>query len=181
MTRFAWVIATCFAALGIAIPAFVDLPNKLIWNASASVPIGIYFVQLPDGIEISDLAVVAPPEPVAHFLEDGGYIPRGVPLMKRVLAFSGQRVCRKNLLITVNGIAMGTARKNDSSGRDLPVWQGCRIIARDEVFLMNWQSADSLDGRYFGPLPASSIVGRAMPLWTDEDGDGHFKWQIIPR
>lgn len=144
-------------------------------------PIGIYFVQLPDGIEIADLAVVAPPEPVARFLEDGGYIPRGVPLMKRVLALAGQRVCRKNFLITVDGIAMGMARKHDRSGRDLPVWQGCRIIARHEVFLMNWQSADSLDGHYFGPLPASSIAGRATPLSTDEDGDGHFEWQIITR
>ena len=138
-------------------------------------------MQLPDGIEIADLAVVAPPEPVARFLEDGGYIPRGVPLMKRVLALAGQRVCRKNFLITVDGIAMGMARKHDRSGRDLPVWQGCRTIARHEVFLMNWQSADSLDGRYFGPLPVSSVVGQAMPLWTDEDGDGHFEWQIIPR
>ncbi len=31
---------------------------------------------------------------------------------------------------------------------------------------MNWQSDDSLDGRYFGPLPATSILGRAIPLWT---------------
>ncbi len=181
MTRFAWVIASCFATLGATIPAFVDLPKKLIWNASASVPIGLYAVLPPDGIKIADLAVVAPPEPVARFLEDGGYIPRGVPLMKRVLALPGQKVCRKNLIVTVDGITMGTARKHDSRGRDLPVWQGCRTIARDAVFLMNWQSADSLDGRYFGPLPASSIVGRAMPLWTDEDGDGHFEWQIITR
>jgi len=34
---------------------------------------------------------------------------------------------------------------------------------------MNWQSADSLDGRYFGLLPASAIIGKAVPLWTDEE------------
>jgi len=34
---------------------------------------------------------------------------------------------------------------------------------------MNWQSENSLDGRYFGPLPASTIVGHADPLWTEED------------
>ncbi|MBV8103395.1 MAG: S26 family signal peptidase [Hyphomicrobiales bacterium] len=39
------------------------------------------------------------------------------------------------------------------------------VIAADEVFLMN-AAADSLDGRYFGPLPAASIIGRAAPLWT---------------
>ena len=33
---------------------------------------------------------------------------------------------------------------------------------------MNPRSADSLDGRYFGPLPAASIVGRAIPLWVNQ-------------
>ena len=33
---------------------------------------------------------------------------------------------------------------------------------------MNPQSADSLDGGYFGPLPAASIVGRAIPVWTEQ-------------
>ena len=176
MTRFAWVMATYFATMGVTVSAFVDLPKKLIWNVTASAPIGLYAVQPPDGIEITDLAVVAPPEPVADILEAGGYVPRGVPLMKRVLALPGQKVCRENLLVTVNGIAMGTARERDSHGRNLPVWQGCRTIAEGEVFLMNWQSADSLDGRYFGPLPARSIVGRATPLWTDEEGNGRFEW-----
>jgi len=27
----------------------------------------------------------------------------------------------------------------------------------------------SLDGRYFGPLPLTAIVGRAEPIWTRED------------
>ena len=35
---------------------------------------------------------------------------------------------------------------------------------------------DSLDGRYFGPLPASTVIGRATPLFTDEDGDGRLNW-----
>ncbi len=43
------------------------------------------------------------------------------------------------------------------------------MIADGEVFFMNWQSDDSLDGRYFGPLPAASILGRAVPLWTFEE------------
>ena len=64
---------------------------------------------------------------------------------------------------------MGRALDRDRSGRSLPIWRGCRIVADDEVFLMNWQSENSFDGRYFGPLPASTIVGRAIPLWTKED------------
>jgi type IV secretory pathway protease TraF len=32
---------------------------------------------------------------------------------------------------------------------------------------MNRQSAASFDGRYFGPLPITTIVGRADPLWIE--------------
>jgi type IV secretory pathway protease TraF len=41
---------------------------------------------------------------------------------------------------------------------------------------VNPTAPDSLDGRYFGSLPATSIVARAVPLWTDEAGDGRFVW-----
>jgi type IV secretory pathway protease TraF len=34
---------------------------------------------------------------------------------------------------------------------------------------MNSQSADSLDGRYFGVLSTTAIIGQAEPLWTDEE------------
>jgi len=36
--------------------------------------------------------------------------------------------------------------------RPWPSWQGCRVIAVGEIFLMNGQVRDSLDGRYFGPV-----------------------------
>ncbi|WP_407808323.1 S26 family signal peptidase, partial [Staphylococcus aureus] len=84
---------------------------------------------------------------------DGGYLPRGVPLLKRVAGLPGQRVCRSGRTITVDGRAIGDALDRDRRGRELPTWQGCRVIADDELFLMNWQVRDSLDGRYFGPLP----------------------------
>jgi type IV secretory pathway protease TraF len=51
----------------------------------------------------------------------------------------------------------------------LPVWQGCRVVGADELFLMNWQSGDSLDGRYFGLVPRSSVIGKALPVWTREE------------
>jgi type IV secretory pathway protease TraF len=46
---------------------------------------------------------------------------------------------------------------------------------------MNWSVEDSLDGRYFGPLPTGTIIGRAMPVWTDEDGSGRFEWRAPTR
>ena len=69
----------------------------------------------------------------------------------------------------------------DRDGRVLPAWHGCRRIADGEVFLMNWAAPDSMDGRYFGPLATNTIIGRAVPLWTDEDGDGRFQWHAATR
>ncbi len=138
------------------------------WNASASVPIGLYRVLPEDHLDVADLVAVTPPEPIAKFLADHNYLPRGVPLLKHVLGLPGQTVCRMRLDVLIDGIVMATARERDRRGRPLPDWQGCRMITEDHVFLMNWQSADSLDGRYFGPLSAASIIGRAVPLYTFE-------------
>ena len=90
-------------------------------------------------------------------------------MLKRVLALPGQTVCRIGSTITVDGIEMGEARERDRSGRPLPVWKGCNVVGEGELFLMNWQAADSFDGRYFGMMPAAAIMGRVLPVWTWED------------
>ena len=104
-----------------------------------------------------------------------GYLPIGVPMMKRILALPGQTVCRRGLDIIVYG-AVGRARERDSADREMPVWQGCHTIGDDELFVMNWDVPDSVDSRYFGPFPRGSVIGRALPVFTDEAGDGRFTW-----
>jgi type IV secretory pathway protease TraF len=104
-----------------------------------------------------------------HSLQIAAICRAGIPLLKRVLALAGQTVCRDQLAVTVDKIEMGVAGEYDRSGRPLPSWQGCHVIADGEVFLMNWQSADSFDGRYFGALPTSAIIGTAEPLWAGEE------------
>ena len=175
--RRAAIIAMCAATALILAPAWTGHGPRFIWNASASVPIGLYRVDPPGRIAVTDLVVVVPPAPIADFLADRGYLARGVPLIKRVLALAGTTVCRRGTTIIAYDHAYANARERDSRGRDLPVWRGCRTLREGEVFLMNWDAADSFDGRYFGPLPTSTVVARAIPLWTDENGDGDFRWR----
>lgn len=153
--------AVALTAFAISRPAPV-----LLWNASKSEPIGLYHVQPGDMLFVTTLVVAIPPEPLATFLSQGGYLPHGVPLLKRILAVPGQSVCRNELVITVDGVEVGAARERDRRGRALPVWRGCRVIAHGEVFLMNWNEPASFDSRYFGPIATSAIIGRAAPLWT---------------
>jgi conjugative transfer signal peptidase TraF len=153
------------AALGVFLGAAPPFhPPLLVWNASASVPIGLYAIERPTDLHVADLVIVRPPEQLESFLADRNYLPRGVPLVKHVLALAGRSVCRSGFVITVDAVAVADVRASDSRGRPLPTWQGCRIVGEHEAFLLNPHSADSLDGRYFGVLPVSSIVGRAVPL-----------------
>jgi conjugative transfer signal peptidase TraF len=126
-------------------------------------------VQPEGALHLGSLVVVSPPEPLASFLADRGYLPKGVPLLKHIAALPGEIVCRINRTITVDGHALGEALLRDRRGRALPVWQGCRAVRPGAVFLMNREVKDSLDGRYFGVLPAAAIVGRAEPLWTEKE------------
>ncbi|KAA3447986.1 peptidase [Mesorhizobium sp. SARCC-RB16n] len=161
------VVAAMLAGLTLAMaPILSGHAPWLIWNASASVPIGLYGVEPDHRVDVGDLAVVMAPEALAGFLAERGYLPRSVPLLKHVLALGGQMVCRRGAVIIAHGKIYGNALERDSRGRPLPAWQGCHVLAEGEVFLMNWAAADSFDGRYFGPLPTTSIVGRAVPIWT---------------
>jgi len=177
MSRFGYVIVTYVMTMGVAIASFVHFPTKLIWNASASTPIGLYSIAPARHLEVTDLVAIRVPEQFAALMVERGYIGRGVPLMKRVAGLPGQQVCRRDHAITVDGVPMGDALDRDHLGRPLPVWRGCRRIRDDELFLMNWSVPESLDGRYFGPLPTSTVIGRASPLWTDEEGDGRYVWR----
>ncbi len=170
------------AAIGaIAASAFVDFPTRVIWNASPSAPIGFYQVHPVDQIDVQDFVAVNPPERHERFVTERRYLPPDIPLLKRIVGLPDQTVCRIDRNITVDGVAMGEALRHDSIGRPMPVWQGCRRIAAGEVFLMNRSVENSLDGRYFGPIPATSIIGSAVPLWTDEDGTGGYRWRADSR
>jgi conjugative transfer signal peptidase TraF len=141
-------------------------PTLLIWNASASVPRGLYMVRGARPFHVGELVTVEPPKPLARYMALRGYLPDGVPLLKHIAALPGQTVCRVGRTITIDGHATARALQRDSHGRLLPIWTGCRQVHKGEVFLLNPRVPDSFDGRYLGVLPASTITARAVPLWT---------------
>lgn len=180
MRRRGYLTFSALAVFGFAITSAVPMPVKAIWNASASVPIGLYIVAPDSRFELSELVAFMPPEPLAGFLAARGYAGQGVPLLKRIAALPGQRVCRIGHRISIDGTGIGAARRRDRKGRDLPVWRGCHVLADGQLFLMNRDVPDSLDGRYFGPVPADAVIGRAHPLWTDASGDGLYRCRASP-
>jgi conjugative transfer signal peptidase TraF len=177
MIRLGYVMATLSSVLLIGGHYFVPVTPRLVWNATASTPTGLYALQATGRLRAMQLVAVRPPEPIASFLSEAGFLPNGVLLLKHVLALPEQTVCRAGAVVSIDGVDVGEAKDRDRLGRPLPSLTGCRTLRPDEVFLMNPTVQDSLDGRYFGPFPVTSIVARAVPIWTDEEGDGRFVWR----
>ena len=173
MTRFGYVMSAYFASMAMIITIFVHPAPRLIWNASDSIPRGLYgAVPAVARLRQGDLVAVAPPPALAAFLASRHYLPLGLPLLKPVAALGGQRVCRAGVAITIDGRHAGDALERDSHGRPLPRWHGCRVLAANEMFVMNRAVPDSFDGRYFGPLPRSLVRARLRPLWVHDRRQG---------
>lgn len=179
MTRGRLILAGTVAA---AILATLTVPVSrfAVWNVSASVPTGLYAIRGRTGLHVGQRVAIEPPPPLRRLLAERGYLPTGVPLVKRIAAVGGQRVCRFAHGVTINGAYVGVARARDRLGRPLPVWAGCHVLFADELFVMNPAAPDSFDGRYFGMLSMADVIGRATPVWTDETGNGDHQWFADP-
>ena len=164
---FAWktLLAMSGAATSLALTAASPPAPVLLWNTTASAPVGLYRLAPTGRPAVGDLVVAQPPEPLASWFDDAGYLPRGVPLVKHVAAVAGQRICRSGEVLTVDGRFAAQARNRDRFGRRLPVWSGCYRLGQQDLLLLN-SASDSLDGRYFGPSHRADLLGRAVPIWT---------------
>jgi type IV secretory pathway protease TraF len=92
------------------------------------------------------------------------YLPLGVPVVKRVAAVPGDRVCAKDGMVRIDGDEAAFRKRRDSNGRPLPGWTGCVDLERHQYLLLS-SDAWSFDGRYFGLTEASEIMGRGKLLW----------------
>jgi type IV secretory pathway protease TraF len=151
------------AAAITALTAPVHRP-RLIWNATASAPEGLYRLQPHAPVRVGDWLAVRPPAPLAQWLAARHYLPGGALLIKQAAALPPSVVCRQAAVVMVDGRPVAIAVARDRWGRRLPVWAGCRRLRDAEVFLLN-AAPGSLDGRYLGPLPRTSVVGLVHPLW----------------
>jgi len=95
-------------------------------------------------------------------------LPIGVPMLKRVAALPGQTVCRDGRMITVDGTDLAETLDRDRRGRPLPVWQG--YAHRRRRSFPHEPAVQGLPRRpYFGLLTATTIIGRADPLWIHKE------------
>ncbi|GGC04909.1 chromosome segregation protein ParM [Novosphingobium endophyticum] len=156
-------IAAGSAALGLTIvcpPA-----PRLVWNASASAPVGLYAVRPKARIEPGGVVLARLPMSWRRLAARRRYIPAKVPLIKRVAAGPGDEVCALGNSIFINGAPAAQRLRIDAQGRPMPRWQGCRTLRAGQWFLLMRERPGSFDGRYFGVTSGSDIIGPVRLLW----------------
>jgi conjugative transfer signal peptidase TraF len=160
--RIAVLGAVGLAAL--AASAFVSKRPCLVWNTTASTPLGLYvIVRRPP--RPGDLVLLDPPSNVRALALRRGYVTQQSLLIKPVAAAGGNRVCRVGFTVWISGHKVATARIADAQRRPLPTWRGCHVLHSTQIFVLG-RSSDSFDSRYFGVIAARRVVGIAVPIWT---------------
>lgn len=141
-------------------------PSPLfVWNASASSPLGLYWVGSLHDARPGDMVVAWPPDEARALGAERHYLPRNVPLVKQVSAAAGDEVCAFGEAIFVNGRQVAARRRTDPRGRAMPRWRGCERLRGGDLFLLSPGVPLAFDGRYFGVSRSAQIVGRARLLW----------------
>lgn len=158
--------AAVAAVLALGATTVWRLPPLLVWNATASSPIGLYRVSPARELRAGDMVIAWPPVAARELGAARRYLPRNVPLVKRVIAVGGSTVCAAGDAITVDGRLVARRRAADPSGRPMPWWRGCETLRRGDLFLLTPGVPEAFDGRYFGVTRRSLILGRAKLLWA---------------
>jgi len=161
-----WIAAIGFIAGALALTVAAPPAPRLVWNASASAPVGLYWVRPRARLARGVMAVARTPEPWRRLAAERRYLPANVPLVKRVAGVPGDRICAQGERVSINGKAVATRLRQDAEGRPMPRWEGCRILSTREVFLLMTGVRGSFDGRYFGPTDKADVIGRARLLWA---------------
>ena len=182
MTRFGYVLgivttAELFAALFVTV-AIVQPRPRLIWNASASAPIGLYRVERDAHPSVDTLVR----RPAAR---------AGRPLASQRAAIS-PRACRCSSMSRHgrgNGFAApapwSASMRGPSPSRSSATAGAGRCRSGGDAARSSPASCccsthsvrDSMDGRYLGPLPASGLLGRAIPLLTRDAPGAPLRWR----
>lgn len=165
-----WILSLMLASLAaLFAPAWMSADSasmlRFIYNTSDSAPRGFYVVRQAQPAH-GDWVITRLPPDAAGLAAERQYLPTNVPLLKRVAAMYGEHVCVRDGRVTINGQDIARALDQDSLGRALAPWNGCRLLAEDEFFLLSVHRESSFDSRYFGPVSRIALLGVAVPIWV---------------
>ena len=155
------------AAFGLTAPR-----PAFLWNPTPSEPVGFYVRSARMPRRGAIIAFRVPDRAFPYADERMNYL-RRIPILKEIAAGEGDTVCTNDGVLTINGRRRAPVLLVDGHGANLPLWRGCRRMARNEFFVFSDRVPNSFDSRYYGPVTLASIIGVFRPLGiASEAGQG---------
>jgi len=133
-------------------------------NLSPSVPVGFYRLA-PLSVPLARGTLVVLPVPASI----QAFHSRWVPLLKPVAAVAGDVVCVWGETLWVWDQTAAAAPTwyglvwQAHEGKPLPRVEGCHLVEDGTVFLAS-TAPNSLDSRYYGAVPITTLTAHAFPL-----------------
>ncbi len=166
MGRFAPLIAGVVACAALVFTPFARSNPVVIWNASPSIPMGLYVIERRPPSR-SEVAVLRLPKWASNIADQRQYLPTTALLLKPVAAAKDDIVCRFGRHVFVNGELRATALTQDRLGRPLPSWMGCLKPQGGQIFVLS-KRKDSFDSRYFGVVDQRQVLGTGRLIFSTQ-------------
>ena len=106
------------------------------------------------GFHRGDVVIFRPPESWPSSSD-------GTPYIKRVIGLPGETIVLGPEGLTVNGTRIDEPYVYRESGSDLEELTSW-TLGSDEILVFGDHRSNSSDSRAFGPIPSSSVIGRAF-------------------
>lgn len=175
MRRRRAIVLFSMVAASLVLLAGVAWLGGLRVNLTRSYPLGLWRIEPLEGpVTLGDLVFICPPDsPAFRMARERGYLGRGLcpgwfsPLIKKVVATDGQAIAI-GAGVSIDGwpLPRSDLRPEDAAGRALTPFAGGQVPAG--FLFLHSDFGGSYDSRYFGPIPAAGLLGRARPLLTFE-------------
>lgn len=164
-------LGVAFGSLALLVMLFVIAGLRI--NVTPSIPLGLY-IQTGRAPAPGLVAEFCPAgmstEQSRHYRGFGFGCPdRSIPLLKPIVATSGDQVDFSAAGLSVNGRALpNTApRQIDSKGRYIRPWpSGAYTVEPGKIVVASTYHPLSYDSRYLGPISVHDVRSTLRPLWV---------------
>jgi conjugative transfer signal peptidase TraF len=159
------------AGLVIVIVQLFDVAGLRL-NTSPSLPVGLYMTTADPAAVLVEFCPASSFARLAlsrQYRSAGNCKDGGAPLLKPVVAKSGDVVDVSRMGILVNGRAIPNTAPltTDTSGRQLTAWPpGRYVVPPGDLWVASSFNHRSFDSRYFGPVSILAVRHRIRPLIT---------------
>lgn len=159
--------------IGVSLYLFVVLTTEVVFayvvppiflNRTLSAPRGLYLLSKEFRLQRNELVIFSFPSNLKPYLTQYPWL-KEVSQLKTIGALPGDTYCVVKGELVVEGDAVGKVYTKDNRERALPHLSGCSTVKPNNFLPLSVNKEGSFDGRNYGEVSQSLIMGKARPLF----------------